>query len=128
MAPDKTPLNQDGSATRTETDSFGPIEVPADRYWGAQTERSRRNFKIGVEVMPQPLIRALAMVKKAAALTNLELGLLDKRLADAIAGSHEFPDLSAAYSRLGLRIENGSLRFSDDAQATALRDAIMHPH
>jgi len=73
------------AATRTETDSFGPIEVPGDRYWGAQTERSRRNFKIGDEPMPKPLIRAMAMVKKAAALTNLELGLLDKRLADAIA-------------------------------------------
>jgi len=73
------------ASTRTETDSFGPIEVPADRYWGAQTERSRRNFKIGDEPMPKPLIRAMAMVKKAAALTNLELGLLDKRLADAIA-------------------------------------------
>lgn len=72
-------------STRTETDSFGPIDVPADRYWGAQTERSRRNFKIGDEPMPKPLIRAMAMVKKAAALTNLELGLIDKRLAEAIA-------------------------------------------
>jgi len=72
-------------STRTETDSFGPIDVPADRYWGAQTERSRRNFKIGDEPMPKPLIRAMAMVKKAAALTNLELGLIDKRLAETIA-------------------------------------------
>ena len=46
--------------TRTETDSFGPIEVPADRYWGAQTQRSRQNFRIGDERMPLPLIRALA--------------------------------------------------------------------
>ena len=74
-------------STRTETDSFGPIDVPADRYWGAQTERSRRNFKIGDEPMPKPLIRAMAMVKKAAALTNLELGLIDKRLAEAIAAA-----------------------------------------
>jgi len=74
-------------ATRTETDSMGAIAVRADRYWGAQTERSRRNFKIGDEPMPKPLIRAMAMVKKAAALTNLELGLLDKRLADAIAAA-----------------------------------------
>lgn len=85
MAASKTPLKQDANATRTETDTFGPIEVPADRYWGAQTERSRRNFKIGEEAMPKPLIRALAMVKKAAALTNLELGLLDERLALAIS-------------------------------------------
>ena len=75
------------ASTRTETDSFGPIEVPGDRYWGAQTERSRRNFKIGDEPMPKPLIRAMAMVKKAAALANLELGLLDKRLAEAIAAA-----------------------------------------
>jgi fumarate hydratase class II len=70
-----------------ETDSFGPIEVGGDRYWGAQTERSRRNFRIGEEAMPKPLIRALAMVKKAAALANLELGLLDKRLALAVAAA-----------------------------------------
>ncbi len=73
------------ASTRTETDSFGPIEVPSDRYWGAQTERSRRNFKIGDERMPKPLIRATAMVKKAAALANCELGLLDQALASAIA-------------------------------------------
>src|SRR5262249_50771302 len=65
--------------TRIETDSFGPIEVPADRYWGAQTERSRLNFRIGAELMPKPLIRALAIVKRAAAETNHELGLLDAR-------------------------------------------------
>jgi fumarate hydratase class II len=70
--------------TRVETDSFGPIDVAADRYWGAQTERSRRNFKIGEEIMPKPLIRALAMVKKAAAQANLELGLIDELLAKAI--------------------------------------------
>jgi fumarate hydratase, class II len=70
--------------TRTETDSFGPIEVPADRYWGAQTERSRHNFRIGSELMPKPLIRALAIVKRAAAETNHELGLLDARRTRAI--------------------------------------------
>ena len=75
------------TSTRMESDSFGPIEVAGDRYWGAQTERSRRNFRIGDESMPKPLIRALAMVKKAAALTNLELGLIDARLANAIAAA-----------------------------------------
>ncbi|MEG6509143.1 class II fumarate hydratase [Methyloligella sp. 2.7D] len=73
--------------TRVETDAFGPIEVPADRYWGAQTQRSRQNFKIGDETMPLPLIRALALVKKAAALTNMELGRLDEKLAHAIAAA-----------------------------------------
>jgi len=76
-----------GLHTRTETDSFGPIEVPADRYWGAQTERSRQNFRIGDEHMPQPLIAALAMVKRAAAETNLALGSLDARRAKAIAAA-----------------------------------------
>ena len=71
-------------ATRTETDSFGPIEVPADRYWGAQTERSRNNFRIGEERMPHPLIVALAIVKRAAAQANRELGSLDARRAKAI--------------------------------------------
>jgi fumarate hydratase, class II len=70
--------------TRTETDSFGPIEVPADSYWGAQTERSRQNFRIGDERMPRPLIAALALVKLAAAQTNLELGSLDAKRAKAI--------------------------------------------
>ena len=70
--------------TRTETDSFGPVEVAADRYWGAQTERSRGNFRIGEQTMPRPLIRALALVKRAAAEVNRELGLLDTRRAKAI--------------------------------------------
>jgi len=78
---------QSSPSTRTETDSFGPIEVPSDRYWGAQTERSRQNFRIGDETMPKPLIHAMALVKKAAALTNLELGLLDKTLTEAIAAA-----------------------------------------
>ncbi|WP_159010317.1 class II fumarate hydratase [Bradyrhizobium sp. S69] len=70
--------------TRSETDSFGPIDVAADRYWGAQTERSRRNFRIGQDRMPMPIIHALAMVKLAAAETNRELGLIDQRRAGAI--------------------------------------------
>lgn len=70
--------------TRVETDSFGPIEVPADRYWGAQTERSRQNFRIGGDRMPVPIIRALGIVKLAAARTNRELGLIDQRRASAI--------------------------------------------
>jgi fumarate hydratase class II len=68
-----------------ETDSFGPISVAADRYWGAQTERSRQNFRIGQDRMPMPIIRALGIVKLAAAKTNRELGLLDQRRAGAIA-------------------------------------------
>ena len=65
--------------TRTETDSFGPIEVPADRYWGAQTQRSLENFRIGTERMPQPLIRALGIVKRAAAEVNHDARLCSTR-------------------------------------------------
>ncbi|HYD71370.1 class II fumarate hydratase [Azospirillum sp.] len=74
---------------RTETDSFGPIEVPADRYWGAQTQRSLQNFRIGGERMPGPLVRALGIQKKAAALANLELGALDPTLGRAIVEAAE---------------------------------------
>jgi len=73
------------TGTRTETDSFGPLEIPEHRYWGAQTQRSLGNFKIGAETMPPPLIRALGIVKKAAASTNRDLEALEPRLADAIA-------------------------------------------
>jgi fumarate hydratase class II len=89
------------SGTRIEKDSFGPIEVPAERLWGAQTERSRRFFRISSERMPLAVIYALARVKKAAAAVNAELNLLEKSKAGAIqraaeevlAGKHdeEFP-------------------------------------
>ncbi|HML15203.1 MAG TPA: class II fumarate hydratase, partial [Xanthobacteraceae bacterium] len=71
--------------TRSETDSFGAIEVPADRYWGAQTQRSLQNFRIGTERVPIPVIRALAIIKRAAAEVNHKLGLLDARRTRAIA-------------------------------------------
>jgi fumarate hydratase class II len=70
--------------TRSETDSFGSIEVPADRYWGAQTQRSLENFRIGTERIPVPVIRALAIIKRAAAEVNHKLGLLDARRTRAI--------------------------------------------
>ena len=75
------------SKTRTETDSFGPLEVPADKYWGAQTQRSLRNFKIGGETLPPPLVRALGVVKYCAANTNLALDTIDAKLAKAIAAA-----------------------------------------
>ena len=71
--------------TRTETDSFGPLTVAADRYWGAQTQRSLGNFKIGDETMPAPLVRALGIIKKAAALTNIDLKNIEPKLGKAIA-------------------------------------------
>jgi fumarate hydratase, class II len=71
-------------SSRSETDSFGAIEVPSSSYWGAQTERSRHNFRIGRDRMPMDIIRALGIVKLASAETNRELGLLDARRARAI--------------------------------------------
>src|SRR5579885_1837789 len=89
------------SGSRVEKDSFGPIEVPAERLWGAQTERSRRFFRISGERMPLAVVYALARLKKAPASANSKLGLLKMEKADAIrqaadevlAGKHddEFP-------------------------------------
>jgi len=70
--------------TRAETDSFGEIQVPANKYWGAQTARSLQNFKIGGETMPKPLIHALGTLKRAAASVNVEIAGLDKKIGDAI--------------------------------------------
>ncbi len=70
--------------TRTETDSFGPLEVPADKYWGAQTQRSIQNFPIGWEKQPVAIVRALGIIKQACAEANKANGKLEPRLADAI--------------------------------------------
>jgi fumarate hydratase class II len=70
--------------TRTETDTFGPIEVEADKYWGAQAQRSLGNFKIGWEKQPEPIVRALGIVKRAAAEANMALGKLDPALGEVI--------------------------------------------
>lgn len=72
------------AATRTESDSFGPLEVPADKYWGAQTQRSILNFPIGGEQQPLPVIHALGVIKQAAARANMALGVLDERIGKAI--------------------------------------------
>ncbi|MEM9794563.1 MAG: lyase family protein, partial [Pseudomonadota bacterium] len=72
------------TATRTETDSFGPLEVPGDKYWGAQTQRSLKNFPIGWEKQPVAIVRALGVIKQACAQANMSLGKLDKRLGDAM--------------------------------------------
>ena len=74
-------------ATRIETDSLGEVEVPADAYYGAQTQRSLENFKIGTEKMPDALIRALGVQKKAAAMTNMEMAVMDAKIGDAIVNA-----------------------------------------
>ena len=72
---------------RTEKDSMGPVQVPNDRYYGAQTQRSLNNFKIGIDRFPRELIRAYGIVKKAAASVNTAAGLLDPQLAKTISSS-----------------------------------------
>ena len=76
--------NVDGKSYRMERDSMGEIAVEADKLWGAQTQRSLENFEIGTEKMPIEIIRAFAILKKAAALANVELGTLDQKLAAAM--------------------------------------------
>ena len=76
--------------TRTERDTFGPIEVPADKLWGAQTQRSLQNFDISGEQQPREIIRALALVKRASAVVNQGLGLQDgKKTAALVAAADE---------------------------------------
>ncbi len=87
MAARSDMAGDDPSPTRTESDSHGSVDVPADRYWGAQAERSRGNFRIGNERQPLPIIRALAIVKRAAAEVNSELGLLHADIAAAIVSA-----------------------------------------
>ncbi|MDH5530640.1 MAG: lyase family protein, partial [Paracoccaceae bacterium] len=70
--------------TRTETDSFGPLEVPSDKYWGAQTQRSILNFPIGWEKQPVAIVRALGVIKRACAEANIANGVMDKKLGQAL--------------------------------------------
>jgi fumarate hydratase class II len=77
----------DNSKTRIETDTFGPIEVDSTRYWGAQAQRSLGNFKIGWEKQPLPIVRALGIIKRASAETNMALGRLDKKTGEAIVAA-----------------------------------------
>jgi fumarate hydratase, class II len=91
LAPNRRPANPAGreavmtAKTRTESDTMGQIEVPSDRYWGAQTQRSLQNFRIGGERMPEPLVRALGIVKQAAARTNIALESIEPALGEVIA-------------------------------------------
>ncbi len=80
-------VKSDKPKTRTETDTFGAVEVACDRYWGAQAERSKGNFKIGWEKQPLPVVRALGIVKQAAAQTNMALGHLDPKLGQTIVAA-----------------------------------------
>ena len=85
--------------TRTEHDSMGEVQVPADKYWGAQTERSRRNFRIGQQ-MPKELVYALANVKKAAAKANAQLGALDAQLGLETAAIGGKDSMSGTFENL----------------------------
>ena len=94
-------------ATRTETDSMGEIQVPVDRYWGAQTQRSLHHFNIGTDHFTRPMIRALGILKKAAAQANVDLGQLDPQLAALIIATSWVGAL--LISLLGLPQQLGSL-------------------
>jgi fumarate hydratase class II len=80
---------EEAMTTRTERDTFGPIEVPADHLWGAQTQRSMEHFRISTERMPEELVAALAIVKRACAIVNRDLGSLDEKKANAIVQAAE---------------------------------------
>src|SRR5450432_2697932 len=82
--PEATRQKESSAAIRIESDSMGEIEVPSDKYWGAQTQRSLLHFNIGFDVMPRELIRALGILKKAAAIVNYDLGKLPKDKLDLI--------------------------------------------
>jgi len=88
------------SATRPEKDSFGTIEVPAERLWGAQTERSRRHFRISGERMPLAVVHALALVKRSAARVNGALGLLEAKKAEAVEFAHKETQFRNEQARL----------------------------
>ena len=132
-------------STRTELDTFGPIEVPDDRLWGAQTQRSLQNFDISGERMPAQLLRALAIVAVAAALVNMDLGAVDARLGNAIvaaadeviAGKHdsqEFPLVvwSANRQRHTEQYEHErgtrQSRQRDLGRACAAKKRLVHPN
>ena len=100
---------------RTETDTFGPIEVPADRYWGAQAQRSLGNFKIGWEKQPASIVRALGIVKRAAAEANMELGRLDPKLGETI--------VKAAQEVIDGKLDDA---FPARRLADRLRHAVQH--
>src|SRR6186713_545085 len=78
------PRSKPPNKTRSESDAFGSLDLPGDAHWGAQTQRSLQNFRIGTERMPLPLIHAFGIIKRAAAEVNRELGSLDRKRADAI--------------------------------------------
>jgi fumarate hydratase, class II len=84
MADTSRPPAKNGAKTRTESDAFGPLDIPADKLWGAQTERSLHNFRIGTERMPTGIVHALGLIKRAAAEVNRDLGSLDAKRANAI--------------------------------------------
>jgi DNA-binding CsgD family transcriptional regulator len=122
------------TSTRTETDSFGPIEVPADSYWGAQTERSIGNFPFGPrEQMPLELIHALGFVKQAAARVNARLGLLDAEVGEAIqqaAGevASKIEDDAGDSHDVRVRLNSEQRRFSKDLLDLSIPTETDNPH
>src|SRR2546422_10101171 len=129
-------------ASRIEKDTFGPIEVPAERLWGAQTQRSLQNFRISSEKMPPVLITALAQVKRAAAQVNMDLRVLDPKKGRAIieaadeviAGKHdgEFPLVvwqTGSGTQTNMNMNEGlANRASEIAGGRRGEERLVHPH
>ena len=117
-------------STRIETDTFGPIDVPADKLWGAQTQRSIQNFRIGTDRMPLPLVHALAIVKQSAALVNKDLGKLEPRYLTTLreyGGLQSYPSrLKDPDTALGIAVktflDDDNVRDSRDQRAARLAD------
>ena len=112
---------------RMEHDSMGEVRVPADKYWGAQTQRSKQNFQIGGEIMPREITHAFGILKKAAAMANYKLGKLDERRCKAIQqASHS--DI-AIYNRGGVRSKNhlnkGPVTIRDIYELEPFREKIV---
>ena len=99
---------------RTETDTMGAIDVPADRYWGAQTARSLRHFPIGDERLPVPLIRAIGILKEAAALVNADLGTLSpEKSAFIVTASRSWSRIAVALALVVIPAAFGALAVVD---------------
>ena len=109
------------SKTRTESDTFGPIEVDATRYWGAQTQRSLQNFKIGIERMPRPLIRGLGIVKYASAEVNRDLGL-------TVLLVEQNANLALEISHYGYVLETGAVLFHDRSERLKLDPRVREAY
>ena len=112
-------MTSDATPTRTETDTMGAIEVPSDRYWGAQTQRSLHHFSIGDDRMPQAVVRSMAVLKKAAAIVNERLGKLAPEKAEGIVAAAD--EVIAASTGTSSRSTSGRRAVAPRRTSTSTR-------